>query len=407
MQYHAIALADRLAEVDLIGYAGKPVDQALREHPHIRCHLLPSPARRCVSPSVFIFLGLSILRVLRQFARLIWLLLVVVRKPNCFLVQNPPAIPTLLAALLVARLRGAKLVIDWHNFGYSMLALSLGKSHFAVKLARWYERVLGRRAHAHFCVSRAMQAELKRNWTIDAQLLYDLPADGFATAPAHIRRDLFYRLREVIGYDLGGAYMDGLRRTAIIVSPTSWTADEDFALLLDAVSRCEERFRLDEGASEGKTFPRLLILVTGDGPLRNKYEGPIARLPLRWIRLRALWLSAEDYRLLLGSADLGLCLHRSSSGVDLPMKLADMFGSGLPVCALDYGPCLRERLRHGENGLLFSSSTELAGEIFDLFKGFPQETSFLDQLRRNVKESCGRSWSDEWKEKAQPIFAEL
>jgi hypothetical protein len=52
--------------------------------------------------------------------------------------QNPPSIPTLALVQLVGRIRGSKVIIDWHNLGYSILALKLGKSHVLVRIAkRW------------------------------------------------------------------------------------------------------------------------------------------------------------------------------------------------------------------------------------------------------------------------------
>ena len=50
--------------------------------------------------------------------------------------KNPPSIPTLALVYLVSRLRGSKVIIDWHNLGYSILALKLGQSHVFVRIAK-------------------------------------------------------------------------------------------------------------------------------------------------------------------------------------------------------------------------------------------------------------------------------
>ena len=118
-------------------------------------------------------------------------------------------------------------------------------------------------------------------------------------------------------------------RPCLLVSSTSWTPDEDFSILLDAILAYESH------ASEGG-LPRLLLFITGKGPMKLEYEKKINSLSLTFSRIVTCWLAAEDYPKLLGMCDLGVSLHTSSSGLDLPMKVVDMFGCGLPVCAIDF-----------------------------------------------------------------------
>ena len=131
-----------------------------------------------------------------------------------------------------------------------------------------------------------------------------------------------------------------------------------------------------------------LLYHAGRGPLRAHYESLIIQKNFKHLKVRTIWLSNEDYPKLLGiclgffcatfslssslaAADLGVCLHKSSSGLDLPMKvvywspspspppqsplppsplssslsppptflsgqIVDMFGCGLPVCAVHF-----------------------------------------------------------------------
>jgi len=397
MQCHSLALAQAGVEVDLIGYAGSELPRDLQDNPRIHCHLLPASRSAPRRPRL-LFLGVAALRVLRQCGQLLRVLLFRTARPDLVLVQSPPAIPTLLLAPLVRWARGAKLLIDWHNFGYSMLSLTVGRDHPLVRAARWYEGTMGRFADAHLCVSRAMRDVLANEWGIEAAVLYDRPAARFRPQPPDTRRSLLHRLSREI------AALAAPQRPALVVSPSSWTADEDFELLLDAAVRCDRL--LAEHTGEPARHAPLLILLTGIGPLRATYEERMQRLPTHVIQLHTLWLSPEDYPLLLAAADLGLCLHRSASGVDLPMKVADMLGAGLPVCALDYGPCLAEQVHHDRNGLLFSSATELAGLLFDLFQNFPGETLELDRLRSNVM-SQRQTWEEGWRQEALPVLSRL
>ena len=146
------------------------------------------------------------------------------------------------------------------------------------------------------------------------------------------------------------------------------------------------------------------MLVTGDGRRRKEFERRFAGLPARRVQLRTRWLEPEDYPRIVGAADLGLCLHRSSSGMDIPMKVADLFGAGVPVCALDYGASLAERVRHGDNGLLFSTARQLADVLFELFETFPEEQSQLARLRAGARRSAETTWEEGWVREAGPVL---
>ncbi|HEU4371457.1 MAG TPA: glycosyltransferase [Methylomirabilota bacterium] len=388
MQYHAEALAAHEVDVDVIACAGSALHAELSAQPRITCHLLP-PARERRRPRALL-LPAAAARVAAQALRLVWLFLVVVRKPDVILVQNPPAVPALLVALVAARLRRARLVIDWHNLGWAVLALGVGARHPIVAAARWYEGALGRRADAHLCVSEALRADLAARFGIErVAVLRDRPAARFAPLPPAARRAARRWLLEALG--LAG------REPAIVVSPTSWTRDEDFDLLLEAVRRLET-------LAADRPFPEVVVLLTGRGALRERFEAGARGLPGRRVHVRTLWLEPGDYPRALAAADLGLCLHRSASGLDLPMKLADLQGAGLPVCALDYGPCLDEVLRHDDTGLRFADAEALARQWLELLAGFPERTPWLDRLRAGVNEARGASWRDGWEAEAREVL---
>jgi beta-1,4-mannosyltransferase len=389
MQYQARALASNGVLVDLVGLEGTPLPKAIRADPRISVHrIAPSDLRRRRGMAGLAYSASAVIDACRLSFRL-WRTLRRLSRPDLVLIQNPPQLPALAVARLSFRRRGVRFIIDWHNLGYTLLQLRLGAWHPAVRLARWLERRDARSVDGNLCVSRALAAFLESRFGVrNARVLYDRPAAAFAPIPRaereQFRQALFARL--------------GIRGAVVgfIVCPTSWTEDEDFDIAIEAVRRLEERIRGWEAATAGRRFPDLVILVTGDGARRAEFERRFAGLPTRRVQLRTRWLEPEDYPRVVGSADLGLCLHRSSSGLDIPMKVADLFGAGVPVCALDYGACLAERVRHGDNGLLFATARQLADVLFDLFEEFPAGQPLLDRLRAGAQKSSRPTWEEGW-----------
>ena len=77
------------------------------------------------------------------------------------------------------------------------------------------------------------------------------------------------------------------------MSPTSWTADEDFDLLLAAVDAIETRVMAWESNDTSRRFPQLVVLLTGDGDRRAAFDRRFAERTERRVHLRTQWFSAE------------------------------------------------------------------------------------------------------------------
>ena len=74
-------------------------------------------------------------KALLQLAALLWALLVALPRPDVILLQLPPALPTMLACRLAAMRHRARLVYDWHNFAFTLMAIGMGRGHPLVRRA--------------------------------------------------------------------------------------------------------------------------------------------------------------------------------------------------------------------------------------------------------------------------------
>jgi beta-1,4-mannosyltransferase len=317
-------------------------------------------------------------------------------KPRMLLMQNPPCIPT-MAVLSVFRLVwNCDLVYDWHNYGYTILALSLGTRHPLARLSKVYEKLFAKFSDYNICVTNAMKQDLHDNWGVEATVLYDKPPARFRELTPE-ERTSFLQSRDFME-DTGRLTETG-RNSVLVVSSTSWTPDEDFSVLLNAF------IGYDKVAADCEDYPDIVCVITGKGPEKEKYLEEIKTLNLTTVSFHTPWLEADDYPRMIASADLGVCLHTSSSGLDLPMKVVDMFGCNLPVCAIQFS-CISELVYDQKNGRLFGDSTELTQHFISLFRHFHSNRS-LRLMRDYLRSTSHVRWDDEWESKFLPIVKRI
>lgn len=426
MQYHCHSLLDAGHNVTFIGYAGEAFEPGSP-----RCNVIRfnDPVVPEWVPSFLYFvvrLGLLVMALTSVF----WEYCFDTHRVDFVLVQNPPAMPTLAMAYLFCHVKGfyqrrrPGFIIDWHNLGHSMLR----NGSLAQRGVQLCEEFFGRRADGHLTVTQAMKEYLASSVGItnNIQVLYDQPPDMFAPLNVEEQHAIFTELHDqlcsacppswlssstlpnqtMFTENVAGKIRPRAGRPALITSSTSWTPDEDFGILFDALQLLDDR--LSQASSEDSS--KVLVIVTGKGPQRAMYEQRIDQHHWTHVAVATLWLPSAMYPRLLACADLGISLHTSTSGLDLPMKILDLFGCQIPVVAYHYPTC-RELVQENVNGRTFRTQEELCTVLEEVLAPlFAAKTASLGNHAYGVLETYSQNlegrtrWGTNWTEHALPVI---
>lgn len=390
MCYHALSFAltnlnqDKKGfgmDVEFCGYVENPLPHVIMDQDNI--NITPLPVIQNSKSFPFLLFGpYKVLLQIWYIAKTLWAL----RGSDYILLQNPPSIPLLPVVVLYKvffTLNKTKLIIDWHNFGYTILKMKFNgsESHPFVKIHYWVEYLFAKFGDYHLTVTHSMKDYLTLHWKLDGKkisVLHDRP--GMQFKPLKDEKEKKH-LIATSGFIKNYFPAFDSQKDKILVTSTSFTPDEDLSILLDSL------VKWDRNSSE----ITLHCFITGKGPLKMFYQDKVASLKLSNVKINFVWLSNEDYPLLLQLCDFGVSLHLSSSGLDLPMKILDMFGSGLPVVAYGYPTLSKELVFEGRNGYTFEdvdSCVECLNKMCD--------RQCYEALRENVLTESQLRWQTNW-----------
>lgn len=371
--------------VILAGYAHSKLPKDISSSPKLAFVPIQDPPRQ---PQLGRIVGLCfrLLMLLFVSVHLMWTIFrksLEYKERSLILIQNPPSLPSHLIGFGLAKLLGMRFIIDWHNFGFTLLGLKGGIiSKIIRKAVEALELGIGRCVgDEHLVVSMAMSEYLKGKGFNNVIVVYDRPVKQRFKAISDPKKKKEER-SSLLGKHFTILNLE--KKANFIISSTSWTEDENFEYLLDAL----------EQLAKINTKEQWAFLITGKGAGREEFERRIIEMGLpKTIEVRCKWLSSEDYVKALATADLGICVHQSSSGLDLPMKIVDMISVDLVVAALYYR-CLEELLNEERRskgvGMFFRTSEELLNLLLMVPSrplealSFPNEESFDEHWRRKL-----------------------
>jgi len=374
MRAHTLSLCAQQKDVALCGYGKIPSpDRKL-------CAMLPIPHYVCPSWLPYIIqVPIKLLIFCMQSLFIVW------HAPplDAIIVQNPPTFPAVLVAWVCKWINGkekCRLIIDMHNLGYTIAAMKLKALESP---ARMFERFCLRTFPDTVLVVSESFKSFLTDWGVESTVAYDRP--NFSP-PTQLDKDqLWEKLKEK--YSLP-------EKPFILVSSTSWTPDEDFNILLKALPSVDVAL----GLAEKKMF----LCITGKGPMKDAFMQGIEALALEHVIVKTMWLPLEEYPVMLSLADFGLSMHQSSSGIDLPMKIVDMFAVNTPVIARAF-TALPELVEEGVNGYIFKDIASLSEVLI-------RAIGSTDRMREGVEKWRTReTWNEQWNRVVwptiEPVFA--
>ena len=144
---------------------------------------------------------------------------------------------------------------------------------------------LGKWADYNLCVSQAMQVDLVNKFGITKtpHVLYDKATKKFQQIDSKEKHSLFRRINLDVSTDKDGneqtlftefnpkegTYQYRQDRPVFCLSSTSYTPDEDFMILIQALDTLQAKINELSDISKSFTFPKLQFIVTGKGPLKD------------------------------------------------------------------------------------------------------------------------------------------